>query len=70
MLRVPLRELAPSAYDGTVDFGAVLEREVTAHGVLADAGVPMARLSTGTAHEQSGSTRGCSSRRSPTTACR
>ena len=44
VLRVPLRELAPSAYDGTVDFGAVLEREVTAHRVLADAGVPMARL--------------------------
>jgi aminoglycoside phosphotransferase (APT) family kinase protein len=44
VLRVPLRELAPSAYDGTVDFGAVLEREVTAHRVLAGAGVPMARL--------------------------
>lgn len=44
VLRVPLRELAPSAYDGTVDFGAVLEREVTAHRVLADAAVPMARL--------------------------
>ncbi|MCS7476806.1 phosphotransferase family protein [Umezawaea endophytica] len=44
VLRVPLRELAPSAYDGTVDFGALLEREVTAHRVLSGAGVPMAPL--------------------------
>jgi aminoglycoside phosphotransferase (APT) family kinase protein len=44
VLRVPLRELAPSAYDGTVDFGAVLEREVTAHRVLAAAGAPVAGL--------------------------
>jgi aminoglycoside phosphotransferase (APT) family kinase protein len=44
VLRVPLRELAPSAYDGTVDFGALLEREVTAHRVLSEAGVPMAPL--------------------------
>ncbi|MEV8637691.1 phosphotransferase [Streptosporangium sp. NPDC051023] len=44
VLRVPLREIAPSAYDGTVDFGAVLEREALVHGILADAGVPVARL--------------------------
>ncbi|MEV7006162.1 phosphotransferase [Streptosporangium sp. NPDC051022] len=44
VLRVPLREIAPSAYDGTVDFGAVLEREALVHGVLADAGVPVASL--------------------------
>ncbi|GII94599.1 phosphotransferase family protein [Sinosporangium siamense] len=44
VLRVPLREIAPSAYDGTVDFGAVLEREAAAHRVLAEAGVPMAPL--------------------------
>lgn len=44
VLRVPLRESAPSAYDGTVDFGALLEREVTAHRVLSGAGVPMAPL--------------------------
>ncbi|GAA3098759.1 hypothetical protein GCM10010485_41110 [Streptosporangium carneum] len=44
VLRVPLREIAPSAYDGTVDFGAVLEREALVHGILADAGVPTASL--------------------------
>ncbi|MFC3983536.1 phosphotransferase family protein [Streptosporangium jomthongense] len=44
VLRVPLREVTPTAYDGTVDFGAVLEREVLAHGVLARAGVPVAGL--------------------------
>jgi len=44
VLRVPLREQAQSAYDGVTDFGAVLRREVTAHRVLTDAGVPMAPL--------------------------
>jgi hypothetical protein len=41
VLRVPLREVATSAYDGTVDFG---EREAFAHGLLRRHGVPVAPL--------------------------
>jgi hypothetical protein len=34
VLRVPLREVATSLYDGTVDFGRVVEREGFVHGLL------------------------------------
>lgn len=44
VLRVPLREVTSSAYDGTVDFGAVVEREALAHGLLQNHGVPVAPL--------------------------
>ena len=44
VLRVPLREVATSAYDGTVDFGDVVEREAFAHGLLERHGVPVAPL--------------------------
>jgi aminoglycoside phosphotransferase (APT) family kinase protein len=44
VLRVPLREVTTSAYDGTVDFGDVVEREAFVHGLLARHGVPVAPL--------------------------
>ena len=44
VLRVPLREVATSVYDGTVDFGDVVEREAFVHGLLAREGVPVAPL--------------------------
>ena len=42
VLRVPLREVATSVYDGTVDFGDVVEREAFVHGLLEREGVPVA----------------------------
>jgi aminoglycoside phosphotransferase (APT) family kinase protein len=55
VLRVPLREVATSVYDGTVDFGNVVEREAVVHGLLERQGVPVAPLlgwgrAAGTAH--------------------
>jgi Phosphotransferase enzyme family len=44
ILRVPLREVTTSAYDGTVDFGDVVEREALVHGLLERQGVPVAPL--------------------------
>jgi hypothetical protein len=44
VLRVPLREVTTSVYDGTVDFGDVVEREAFVHGVLDREGVPVAPL--------------------------
>ena len=44
VLRVPLREVTTSVYDGTVDFGDVVEREAFVHGLLERQGVPVARL--------------------------
>jgi aminoglycoside phosphotransferase (APT) family kinase protein len=44
VLRVPLREVTTSAYDGTVDFGDVVEREAFVHGLLDRHGVPVAPL--------------------------
>jgi aminoglycoside phosphotransferase (APT) family kinase protein len=44
VLRVPLREVTASAYDGTVDFGAVVEREALVHGLLRQHHVPVAPL--------------------------
>jgi len=44
VLRVPLREVSTSAYDGTVDFGAVVEQEAAAHALLQRHGVPVAPL--------------------------
>jgi aminoglycoside phosphotransferase (APT) family kinase protein len=44
VLRVPLREVTTSAYDGTVDFGDVVEREAFVHGLLERRGVPVAPL--------------------------
>ena len=44
VLRIPLREVATSAYDGTVNFGDVVEREAFVHGVLQRHGVPLAPL--------------------------
>ena len=44
VLRVPLREVTTSAYDGTVDFGDVVEREAFVHGRLDRHGVPVAPL--------------------------
>jgi aminoglycoside phosphotransferase (APT) family kinase protein len=44
VLRVPLREVTTSAYDGTVDFGVVVEREAFVHGLLERRGVPVAPL--------------------------
>jgi hypothetical protein len=44
VLRVPLREVTTSVYDGTVDFGDVVEREALVHGLLERHGVPVAPL--------------------------
>jgi aminoglycoside phosphotransferase (APT) family kinase protein len=44
VLRVPLREVTTSAYDGTVDFGDVVEREAFVHGLLERHRVPVAPL--------------------------
>jgi Phosphotransferase enzyme family len=44
VLRVPLREVTTSVYDGTVDFGGVVEREAFVHGLLEREGVPVAPL--------------------------
>ena len=44
VLRVPLREITTSVYDGTVDFGGVVEREAFVHGLLQRQGVPVAPL--------------------------
>lgn len=44
VLRIPLREVTTSAYDGTVDFGDVVEREAHVHEALRDHGVPVASL--------------------------
>jgi Phosphotransferase enzyme family len=44
VLRVPLREVTTSVYDGTVDFGDVVEREAFAHGLLERHGVAVAPL--------------------------
>ena len=44
VLRVPLREVTTSVYDGTVDFGDVVEREAFVHGLLERRGVPVAPL--------------------------
>jgi Phosphotransferase enzyme family len=44
VLRVPLREVTTSVYDGTVDFGDVVEREAFVHGLLERQGVPVAPL--------------------------
>ena len=44
VLRVPLREVTTSVYDGTVDFGNVVEREAFVHGLLERQGVPVAPL--------------------------
>ena len=44
VLRVPLREVTTSVYDGTVDFGDVVQREALVHGLLERAGVPVAPL--------------------------
>ena len=44
VLRVPLREITTSLYDGTVDFGNVVQREALVHGFLKRAGVPVAPL--------------------------
>ena len=44
VLRVPLREVMTSVYDGTVDFGDVVEREAFVHGLLERHGVPVAPL--------------------------
>jgi len=44
VLRVPLRPVTTSAYDGTVDFGEVVEREAFVHGLLDRHGVPVAPL--------------------------
>ncbi|HEX4089800.1 MAG TPA: phosphotransferase [Trebonia sp.] len=44
VLRVPLREVTTSAYDGRVDFGDVVGREAFVHGLLERAGVPVAPL--------------------------
>ena len=44
VLRVPLREVTTSVYDGTVDFGDVVEREAFVHRLLERQGVPVAPL--------------------------
>ena len=44
VLRVPLREVTTSVYDGTVDFGGVVEREAFVHGLLERHRVPVAPL--------------------------
>jgi aminoglycoside phosphotransferase (APT) family kinase protein len=44
VLRVPLREVTTSVYDGTVDFGGVVEREALVHGLLERHGIPVAPL--------------------------
>jgi hypothetical protein len=44
VLRVPLREITTSVYDGTVDFGDIVEREAFAHGLLRRHGVAVAPL--------------------------
>jgi aminoglycoside phosphotransferase (APT) family kinase protein len=44
VLRVPLREVTTSVYDGTVDFGGVVEREAFVHRLLERHGVPVAPL--------------------------
>jgi aminoglycoside phosphotransferase (APT) family kinase protein len=44
VLRVPLREVTTSAYDGTVDFGTVVEREALVHRLLQNHEVPVAPL--------------------------
>lgn len=44
VLRVPLREVVTSVYDGEVDYGDVVEREAFVHGLLERRGVPVAPL--------------------------
>jgi aminoglycoside phosphotransferase (APT) family kinase protein len=44
VLRVPLREIITSAYDGTVDFGDVVAKEAFVHATLQGHGVPVAPL--------------------------
>lgn len=44
VLRVPLREIMSSVYDGTVDYGDIVEREAFVHGLLERHGVPVAPL--------------------------
>src|ERR1700722_11686881 len=44
VLRVPLREVTTSVYDGTVDFGDVVEREALVHGLLQRHRIPIAPL--------------------------
>lgn len=41
VLRSPLYEFTETSYDGFVDFGDVIEREVTALRLMADAGIPV-----------------------------
>jgi hypothetical protein len=44
VLRIPLREVTTSVYDGMVDFGDVVEREAFVHGLLERHGIPVAPL--------------------------
>lgn len=44
VLRVPLREIMNSVYDGTVDYGDIVEREAFVHRLLERRGVPVAPL--------------------------
>ncbi|HEX6869696.1 MAG TPA: phosphotransferase [Micromonosporaceae bacterium] len=44
VLRSPRHEVLVTAYEGVVDFGAVVEREVIVFGLLAEAGVPVPRV--------------------------
>ncbi|MGH3264290.1 MAG: phosphotransferase [Trebonia sp.] len=44
VLRVPLREVTVTVYDGAVDFGDVVEREAFVHRLLERRGVPVASL--------------------------
>lgn len=41
VLRSPRQEFMETSYDGLVDFGEIIEREVTALGLMADAGIPV-----------------------------
>jgi aminoglycoside phosphotransferase (APT) family kinase protein len=44
VLRIPLREVTISDYDGMVDFGDVVKREAFVHGLLEGHGIPVAPL--------------------------
>lgn len=41
VLRSPRHEFIETSYDGFVDFGDIIEREVTALGLMSDAGIPV-----------------------------
>jgi hypothetical protein len=58
VLRVPLREVTTSVYDGTVDFGDVVEREAFGTGFCSGKASPLPRCSDGDARREPLTTRG------------